>query len=102
MRIVLIAALALCAAGCGDEPAKPDSGDGGYLGELTRGHRRTREMASLGGARQCIQAFHALKGRYPRNLKELEAERLPVPPPPRGMKYDYTPENGQIELVPAE
>jgi hypothetical protein len=103
MRIALIAALMLCVAGCGDEPAKPKSdGGGGYLGELSRGHRRAREMASLGGARQCIQAFHALKGRYPKDLKELEAERLAVPPPPKGMKYKYTPETGHLELEPAE
>ena len=50
-----------------------------------------------------IKQFHALEGRYPKSLQELEKWRgEPLKPAPGGAEYSYDPKTGELDLVPAE
>lgn len=92
--IVVLAALAF-GSGCGDS-------DEGYVGHLTKTHRKAREVASIEPARECVKAFQAMNGRYPRDIEELKKEFEDLPDPPDGMKYDYDPKTGRLDLVESE
>ena len=112
--ILLLAMLALPAGGCGesDKGDKTDSGQrakkqkqsddrgGGYLDHLMDARRRAKEMSRNLPVRQTVEAFHALKGRFPKNLQELKKEFPAFPDPPQGMKYNYDSSTGKIEVVP--
>jgi len=121
--VLLLAALAF-PAGCGgeseeggktdkaDKAAKagsrerarkqkqPAAGAAGYFDVLMDARRRAKEMSRDLPARQTVEAFHALKGRFPRDLAELKKEFPAFPDPPQGMKYSYEPSTGKIEVVP--
>ena len=48
-----------------------------------------------------IRLFHAMEGRYPESLAELEEWRgEPFGDPPAGHTYDYDPSTGAFDVVP--
>ncbi len=53
-----------------------------------------------------IQKFNAMEERFPRDLNELVQQHYLQAPPaaPRGMRWDYNPQNGAVRMVaiPAE
>ena len=94
VAVFLLLAALFPACGCGK------SNDDGYIDQLTKTHREAKDMAAILPARQCIEAFHALNGRYPKDLDELHKAYPELPGPPTGQKYDYNPKTGEIQLVP--
>ncbi len=50
---------------------------------------------------QQIRAFAGTQGRNPETLAELVAVRkFKLPTPPAGMRWDYQPQVGSVELLP--
>jgi len=93
-KIVVLALLAL-GSGCGDS-------EEGYVGALAKTHRKARKVASNEPARECVKAFQAINGRYPKDLEELKKEFEDLPDAPDGMEYDYDPKTGRLDLVENE
>ena len=100
-------------SGCSDSAKKPDqpgqksSGNpltapADYLNSAAQARNRAIKTVDDAGLNQSIQLFYAQEGRYPKNLNELVRpdylSRLPQPPP--GMKFDYNPETGKLNVVP--
>ncbi|MFW6107571.1 MAG: hypothetical protein ACOC70_00090 [bacterium] len=73
----------------------------GYFGSLRRGLQKAKDQR-LAGARRAIDAFQALKGRYPNDLAELKSAGFTLPEPPDDHAYEYDPATGEIELVVTE
>ena len=92
---LLLAALAPGLGGCGES-------DEGYVDQLRKTYKKAKDLASIEPARSCVKSFHALKGRYPKDLDELKKEFKEFPPPPEGMKYKYDPKTGALDLVKTE
>jgi hypothetical protein len=93
--IVLSAAWLVAVGGCGES-------DEGYIDQMRKTHKRAQRLAALGPAQQCVDAFHARMGRYPKTLDELKALDLELPEPPDGMRYTYSAETGRVDLEPLE
>lgn len=89
--LLIIPVLLAACGGCGRS-------DEGYFDQLRKGHEQARELAALLPTKQAIDAFHALKGRYPKDLEELKTADLVIPAPPAGTEYDYNPKTGEIKL----
>jgi hypothetical protein len=53
---------------------------------------------------QAVQLFQVQEGRLPKTLDELVSKRYlgSIPAAPAGMKYDYSPQTGQVRVVPAQ
>ena len=115
--LLLLFALAVPVAGCGDsdpeEKAGPNEKVGskekagpeeptGYVDLLLDAKNRAKDMAALEPARRCIQQFRVMKGRLPKDLDELRADYDELPAPPRGLKFRYDPETGELDLVKEE
>lgn len=73
----------------------------GYFGSLRRGLQKAKDQR-LAGAKRAIDAFKALKGRYPKDLAELESEGFTLPEPPEKHAYEYDAGTGEIKLVLTE
>ncbi|NIO12626.1 MAG: hypothetical protein GTO31_01870, partial [Xanthomonadales bacterium] len=62
-----------------------------------------QETIDLAYVTRDIQAFNALKGRYPESLDELEQWRgEKLPELPGGLEYAYDSSTGKLQAVPAE
>jgi hypothetical protein len=72
----------------------------GYLETVVGQPRKVKQQMTVYSAMECIKAFYALEGRYPKDLDELKGQDLAAPPPPTGMKYAYDPQTGNIALEP--
>jgi hypothetical protein len=121
----LIVALAVCAAGCGDQQQSPppaakasssnapatmftNSSSGSpitapvdYLGALGRGKETAVKTVDVARLTQAIQIFNVQEGRYPKDLNELVEKKYinQVPDAPYGLKLDYDPASGQVKVV---
>ena len=73
-----------------------------YLGAVAKGYKGTEQKLDLINLNKAIEMFQTEEGRNPKSLNELvETKTLPaLPPPPRGMRYDYNPSTGKVKLVP--
>jgi hypothetical protein len=97
-------------AGCGKDSGDSASGENplsapaDYVGAAARAHQQAGRTVDLASLQQAIQQFHIMKGRPPKDLKELvsEGHLSRLPDPPRGMRFDYDPATGNIRAVPAE
>jgi len=102
-------------AGCGDNTDKPaqttNSASGGgnplsapadYVGALGKAKEKAIKTADTATLDQAIQMFGADKGRNPKDLNELVAEKyIPkIPDAPYGMKFDYDAASGTVKVVP--
>jgi len=112
-RIVVLTAVMVSAAGCGKSEDKEaaetaggqkqrDDSGGGYIDQMRQVHHRAKEMARVEPARDCIRAFQAVHGRYPKDLDELKKEYPELPDPPQGMRYNYRPATGEVDVVSAD
>jgi hypothetical protein len=79
----------------------PLSAPADYVGALGKAKQTAEKTADLATVNQAIQMFNVEKGRNPKDLNELVAEKyLPsVPPAPYGMKLVYDPESGKVSAV---
>jgi hypothetical protein len=105
----LFAVACLCfLASCkeGGNSAKPSgnpvSAPGDYLGELGKAQKSAQATLTVAGLDQAIKRFQVEQNRLPKDLNELVAKGAinQIPPPPRGMKYDYDAKTGIVKLVP--
>jgi hypothetical protein len=73
-----------------------------YVGALGKAQKSMQNRLGAVGLDQAIKVFSSEEGRFPTNLNELVTKGTigQVPPPPRGMKYDYDPKTGIIKVVP--
>lgn len=73
-----------------------------YVDALGKAQKSAQKTLGTVGLDQAIKAFHTEEGRLPRDLDELVSKGTisQIPPPPRGMKYDYDAKTGVIKVVP--
>jgi hypothetical protein len=73
-----------------------------YVSALGKAQKSAQKTLSTLGLDQALKTFYTEEGRFPTNLNELVSKGTigQVPPPPRGMKYDYDPKAGTIKVVP--
>lgn len=83
-------------------PPPPPDKDRGYLHTIVTAPQRVKQTLDVAAVRQCIQAFVALEGRYPKDLQELAQRDMAVPPPPQGYEYEYDPNTGEVSLKQIE
>jgi len=79
-------------------------GPGDYLYTATvTAPRHIKKTAAEAYLTNEIKQFHALEGRWPKSLEELEQWRgEPLQAPPGGTKYSYDAKTGELTLVPAD
>ncbi len=111
--LLLPLALAGLIVGCSKEstpPAQttnaPTSGNpldapGQYLGGLAKGHQSAVKAVDTTSLNQAIQLFQVDKGRFPKDLNELVAEKFipKIPDAPAGMKIVYDANAGTVKVV---
>lgn len=73
-----------------------------YVGAIGKAQKQAQKTLSTLGLDQAIKTFYNEEGRFPKTLDELVSKGTinQVPPPPRGMKYDYDSKTGVIKVVP--
>ena len=73
-----------------------------YVGVNVQARDSADRTTSLAGLNQTIRQFQSMEGRFPEDLEELVSEGyLPqLPSPPRGQKFDYDAETGEVTAVP--
>lgn len=78
----------------------PDA-PGGYLGGLAKGQQNAVKTVDTASLNQAIQLFHVDKGRFPKDLNELVAEKFipKIPDAPVGMKIVYDAGSGTVKVV---
>ena len=107
----LFAAACLCFfSGCkedaksskGDSSGNPITAPADYVGALGKQKKSAETTLITVGIDQAIQRFQVDQGRLPKDLDELVAKGAitQIPPPPRGMRYDYDSKTGVIKVVP--
>lgn len=108
---LLFAAVCFCFVGCKEKktsaPNNTSSGNpltapADYVGAVGQAYKSTQKNLAPLGLDQAIKTFYADQGRFPNDLNELVSKGTigQVPPPPRGMKYDYNSKTGVIKVVP--
>ena len=113
--LLLIAAACFCFLGCKPEkkaaapaaPAAPASANplsapADYLGAMGKAQQSAQKTLSTVGLDQALKTFYTDEGRFPKDLNELVSKGTisQIPPPPRGMKYQYDAKAGTIKVVP--
>ena len=109
----LFAAACLCfSSGCKEEkktaPANntssgnPLTAPADYIGAIGQAQKSAQKTLGGLGIDQALKTFYIEEGRFPTNLNELISKGTVsnIPPPPRGMKYDYDSRAGTIKVVP--
>src|SRR6185503_7116278 len=108
----LFAAACLCfSTGCKEKKAAPagntSSGNpltapADYVGAIGQAQKSAQKTLGGLGIDQALKTFYTEEGRFPTNLNELISKGTVsnIPPPPRGMKYDYDSKAGTIKVVP--
>jgi hypothetical protein len=110
----LSVAASLLLVGCGgssDKPAQPtNSAAGGssplsapadYVGALGKAQQAAVKTVDTASLNQAIQMFNVDKGRNPKDLNELVAEKYlaKLPAAPYGMKLEYDAAAGKVKVV---
>jgi hypothetical protein len=109
----LFAAACLCLFfGCKQEKKNAPPGDtssgnpltapADYVGAIAQAQKSAQKTLGGVGIDQALKTFYTEQGRFPTNLNELVSKGTVsnIPPPPRGMKYDYDSKVGTIKVVP--
>ena len=105
----LFAAACLCFFhGCSkeDKSASDKNSSGNAVADYvnTLGNQQKSAQKTLGaaGLDRAVQAFQVQENRLPKDLEELVSKGVinQLPPPPRGMKFDYDPKSGIVKVVP--
>ena len=95
-------------AGCSKKATSPPAGGNSpltapvdYLAAQGKAKQYSTKVISTVQLENAIQQFHAMEERYPLNFEELVKTHYlgAMPAAPRGKKFIYNPENGQIGLV---
>lgn len=72
-----------------------------YMGALGQAERHAGATADVASLNQAIGQFQIDKGRFPKDLNELVQEKYltKIPDAPYGMKIDYDPATGHVQVV---
>jgi len=72
-----------------------------YIGAMAKAERSASATADMASLKPAIDQFQVDKGRYPKDLNELVAEKYisKVPEAPYGMKIDYDATTGAVKVV---
>ena len=112
--ILLLPAIGLFAAGCGQKsdkaaPGTNASSSGGnplnapadYLRGLGKAEQSAVKTVDTARIDQAISLFNVDKGRNPKDLNELVKEKFltEIPPVPYGMKLQYDEQSGKVSVV---
>jgi hypothetical protein len=106
---LLFAAACLCFfVGCKEKSStsSSDTSSGNavadYVNTLGQAQKSAQKTLTAVGIDKAIKTFYTQEGRFPKDLDELVSKGVinQVPPPPRGMKYDYDSKSGIIKVVP--
>ena len=112
MKVVMLsfaaACLSLCAGCGGGQKSAPaaDTSSGNavadYVNSLGNAQKSAQKTLGSVGLDQAIKTFYTQEGRLPKDLDELVSTGVinQVPPPPRGMNYEYNSATGAIKVVP--
>lgn len=114
--LYLSLAAGLVLVGCGDggdKPAAPAtnatssgssplSAPADYVGALGNSKQKALKTADTASLDKAIEMFNVDKGRNPKDLNELVAEKyIPkIPDVPLGMKLEYDAAAGKVKIVP--
>ena len=73
-----------------------------YVNALGKAQKSAQKTIGTVGLDQAIKTFYTEEGRLPKDLDELVTKGTigQIPPPPRGMKYDYDAKTGVVKVVP--
>jgi hypothetical protein len=107
---LFLAAACLCfVTACKQEKKAGDTSSGNpltapadYVGAIGKAQKSMEKTLSTTGLEKAIQSFYTTEGRFPKDLNELVSKGVinQVPPPPRGMKYNYDSQAGTLQVVP--
>ena len=110
--LILLIACAAVGPGCKKPESKPAAASSGnpvtapldYLAAQGRAKKFAEKAISTAELTSAIQKFQGMEDRYPRDLNELAQQHyLQAPPvPPRGMRFLYNSQNGEIRIVREE
>ena len=107
-------AASLLLAGCGEQSNQPApatnattggtsplDAPAGYVGALGKAQQTAVKTVDTTSLNQAIQMFNVDKGRNPKDLNELVAEKyIPkLPAAPYGMKIEYDADSGKVKVV---
>jgi hypothetical protein len=109
-RATLLCAVAsLSLTGCNKSSQPANSSSGGsvltapvdYLNDAAKADHGMVKTIDTTSVAEAIQLFYTEKGRYPKDLDELAAEKYiaKVPTPPFGTRLDYDPNTGTVKVV---
>lgn len=72
-----------------------------YLGTIAKAQQTAVKTVDLVSVRKAIELFYAQEDRYPQDLNELVTQRYlrSLPALPAGMRYQYNPQNGQLQAI---
>jgi len=110
MSVLILAALSLALAGCGDnsksskgvkEVDNAVSAPVNYVGAAVQAEKYSQKQIDLAFVNQAIQQFQAGEGRLPKDLAEMVALHYltKIPEAPYGYKIIYDPAVGTIKVV---
>ena len=98
--------------GCSKKAAPPVSGSGAsgnspltapldYLAAQGRAKQYSTKVISTAQLESAIQQFYAMEERYPTGFDEMVQQHYlgAMPAAPRGKRFTYNPQNGQLGLV---
>lgn len=106
--LALAFTFAIALVGCGEKsnspvaptntPANPR---GDYLSTITRAEQSAIKSVDTTALTSAISMFQVDKGRWPKDLNELVAEKFipKIPEAPFGSKLDYDPNTGTVKVV---
>jgi hypothetical protein len=100
---LLAAASLLAVAGCkksGSSPAANDAANAAAAAHLDPSLTDEQKAGAI-MLNKLIQSFSAKEHRNPDNLQELVSKGYMrgLPPAPAGMKFDYDPAKGEVQVV---
>jgi hypothetical protein len=72
-----------------------------YLGAVAKAKHFSEKVIDTSSISQAIQLFYASEDRFPKDLNELVAKHYigGLPAAPRGMRWGYNPQTGEIKAV---
>ncbi len=109
-RFLALAALGFALSGCDSKPAAKPANAGGnspltapidYIAAQGKAKQHTTKVISTVEIEAAIRQFQAIEDRLPTGFDELVSQHYlqSVPAAPRGKRFTYNPQTGQIGLV---
>ena len=73
-----------------------------YLAAQGRAKQHATKVISTAQLESAIQQFQAMEDRWPASFEELVKQRYlaALPEAPRGRRFTYNPQTGQVGLIP--